>query len=125
MGSKSRSRSRSPKRNKHYFRDRDSSSSDRQARRKYKPEKSQRDREDVSKSAYSFRSKSDIKCHIKYDNIRIHSNKEASDIMEQVRAILEKEFGPVYDPQITNKQDNYFSFGIGFRYDDHALNFIN
>lgn len=120
LSSKSRSRS-SYKRSKRYHRD--SSGSDRDSRRRSKPDRVSREEPALS-LPYSIAAKSYIKYHIVYDNVRIYHRKDEDIIMEEVKLVLEREFGRIREVDKLEGEENSFSFGVGFKYDVDALHFI-
>ena len=45
--------------------------------------------------------------------------------MEQVRSVLDSEFGPVAEVSKLNKnEEGILTFGVGFKYDEDALMFV-
>jgi hypothetical protein len=89
----SKSYSRSPKRNKRY---RNSSDSDRDSsRRKSKNDRGPREDSPAERVVYNINEKSDLKHHVRYNNIRIRHREDKDFIMEEVKSVLEKEFGKI------------------------------
>lgn len=76
----SKSRSRSPKRTKRNHHD--SSDSERDDRRRSKHRRTHH--ESPIKNPYNFRAKSDIKYHIRYDDIRIRRREDKDLILREV-----------------------------------------